>query len=53
MNEGITFSATLFKVTRDADDEVKIALVILASDAIKVIDLPTQQELIVNVRANA
>jgi hypothetical protein len=46
---GIKFNAQLWKVTRDQDDEVTIVLKVPASDAVKVIALPTQECLVIDV----
>jgi hypothetical protein len=46
---GIKFNAQLWSVKRDHEDEITIVLKVPASDALKVIGLPCQENLLVDV----
>ena len=46
---GIKFNAQLWSVKRDHEDEVTVILKVPASDAIKVIGLPCQENLLVDI----
>ena len=47
--DGIKFKGSLWKVSRDHQDEVTLILKVPASDAIKVIAIPTETTLNVEI----
>ena len=46
---GIQFNASLWKISRDHDDELTVILKVPASDFIKVVALPTKTNLKVDI----